>query len=244
VRAVTLDDARRAALGGVIDHAALFPPAGMTMADALEEDARVRASPEAWLVRRFVVPSSRLAEVCDGDLPLALVLDAPYAGGDPRVQAVEARPGTEPAAVDGLAPEVYVELPADLERLAQLGLRAKVRCGGAAVPSVEELAGVVRRCRELGLVLKATAGLHHAVRTNGGHGFLNLLAAAVFRDEEEEALTEEDASAFSLDAAAFGWRDRRATAGQVAAVRERLFAGFGSCSVAEPVAELRALAML
>jgi hypothetical protein len=243
VATVTLGDARRAALGGLVDHAALFPPASMTMEAALEEDARVRAGPEEWLVRRFVVPASRLAELGDVDLPLAVVLDAPYDGGDRRVEAVEARPGAEPETVAGLAEEVYVELPADLERLASLGLRAKVRCGGSAVPSVTELAEVVRRCRELGLVFKATAGLHHAVRTGGEHGFLNLLAAAVFGDEEA-ALGEEDAAAFSLDEAAFRWRGESASGPEVARVREGLFAGFGSCSVAEPVDELRALSIL
>lgn len=243
VSAVTLDDARRAALGGLVDHAALFPPASMTMAAALAEDARVRSAPEAWLVRRFVVPASRLVELGDTHLPLSLVLDARYDGGDERVEAVEARPGADPEAVVGLAPEAYVELPADLERLAELGLRAKVRCGGTTVPPVEELATVVRRCRELGLVFKATAGLHHAVRAEDEYGFLNVLAAAVFGDEEA-ALGEDDASAFSLDGDAFRWRGRRATATELASVRERLFAGFGSCSVAEPVDELRALAIL
>ena len=33
-------DARRAALGELIDHAALFPPASMSLEDALAEDAR------------------------------------------------------------------------------------------------------------------------------------------------------------------------------------------------------------
>lgn len=243
VPAVTLDDARRAALGGLVDHAALFPPASMAMADALAEDARVRAAPEAWLVRRFVVPASRLTELGDADLPLSVVLDAPYDGGDPRVEAVEARPGTDLDAVAGLAPEVYVELPADLERLSELGLRAKVRCGGVAVPSVAELAGVIRTCRELGMLFKATAGLHHAVRLRGEHGFLNLLAAAVFGNEEA-VLADDDPASFELDGEAFSWRGRRATAAEVAAVRERLFVGFGSCSVAEPVDELRALAIL
>jgi hypothetical protein len=243
VPAVTIDDARRAALGGLVDHAALFPPASMTMAAALAEDARIRAAPESWLVRRFVVPASRLADLGDAELPLSVVLDAPYAGGDPRVEAVEARPGTDPEEVAGLAREVYVELPADLERLAGLGLRAKVRCGGAAVPTVEELAAVVRRCWELGLVFKATAGLHHAVRAAGEHGFLNLLAAAVFGDEEE-ALGDGDVSAFSLGDHEFRWRGRSANPAELGAVRERLFAGFGSCSVAEPVDELRALAIL
>src|SRR5579875_2308885 len=92
------------------------------------------------------------------------------------------------------------ELPQDEERalalveagrerqdeVAARGLRAKIRCGGERVPSVEELAAFVRDCRERGIVFKATAGLHHAYPTAAGeHGFLNLLAAAVFGDEEE-----------------------------------------------------------
>jgi hypothetical protein len=243
VPAAATRDARRALLGASIDHAALFPPASMSMSDALQEDGRVRAAPEAWLVRRFVVPASRLDELGDAQVPLSLVLDAPYDGADERIEAVEAPPGVDPAAVAWLAPEVYVELPADLERLRTLGLRAKVRCGGVRVPSVDELADVVRSCRELGLVVKATAGLHHAVRTNGEHGFLNLLAAAVFGDEPT-ALAESSADAFALDERAFRWRDRIADAVEVAHVRRELFAGFGSCSVAEPADELRALGIL
>lgn len=244
VAATTTRDARRAALDGLIDHAALFPPASMSVADGLAEDARVRASGEAWIVRRFVVPASRLGELGEVVVPLSVVLDAPYGGGDPRVEAAEARPGTDPESVAGLAPEVYVELPADLERLAALGLRAKVRCGGAAVPTVPELAACVRSCRELGLVFKATAGLHHPVRTAGQHGFLNLLAAAVFAGGEEATLAETDAGAFGLDADTFRWRDRQADADRLADVRRELFAGFGSCSVAEPVDELEGLGLL
>ena len=78
-----------------------------------------------------------------------------------------------------------------LDAVAELGLRAKVRCGGAVVPSDAELAGFVRGCRERGLVFKATAGLHHAVRSNGEHGFLNLLAAVIFEGREEAALARD-----------------------------------------------------
>lgn len=237
-------DARSAALTGLVDHAALFPPASMSMADALAEDERVRAGEAAWLVRRFVVPASRLGELGAADAPLSLVLDAPYAGDDSRVEAVEAPPGADAEAAAGLAAEVYVELPADLERLAALGMRAKVRCGGAVVPPVGELADVVRDCRRLGLVFKATAGLHHPVRRDGQHGFINLLAACVFDGIEEDALAEEDPAAFALDTEAFRWRDRVAGAEDVARVRAGLFAGFGSCSVAEPVDELHALGIL
>ena len=215
----------------------------MSMEEALAEDARVRGGEESVLVRRFVVPASRLEELGPVALPLSVTLDAPYEGGDSRVEAVEAPPGVELESLPGLAAEIYVELPADLDRLAALGLRAKVRCGGARVPSVDELTAVVRGCRERGLVFKATAGLHHAVRRDGEHGFLNLLAACVFSDEER-VLEEEDQAAFGLDAEAFRWRDRSADAREVARVRAELWSGFGSCSVAEPFDELRALGAL
>ena len=131
-----------------------------------------------------------------------------------------------------------------LDHLAELGLRAKVRCGGASVPSGDALAMFVRACRERRLVFKATAGLHRAVRSNGDHGFLNLLAAVVFDGEEEAALAETDASAFTLDAWAFVWRDRSASAGELARVRHELLHSIGSCSFFEPVGELEALGML
>lgn len=247
--ATTATDARRALLERLIDHAALFPPASMSMAAALAEDRRVREGAAAWLVGRLVVPASRLGELPAGTSPrLSVVLDAPLEP-DERIEAVESRPGADPASLTGLAPEVYVELPFDdaqpaqLELVAALGLRAKLRCGGASVPSVADLAAAVRRCRELGLAFKATAGLHHALRRVGEHGFLNLLAAAVFGDEER-ALAEEDAAAFAITPEIFAWRGRAAGADEISRVRRELFTGFGSCSVAEPAGELRALGIL
>ena len=65
---------------------------------------------------------------------------------------------------------------------------------------------------------KATAGLHHAVRSNGEHGFLNLLAAVVFGDEEA-ALAETDPDAFALDADVVRWRDRSRGADELARAR-------------------------
>jgi hypothetical protein len=118
-----------------------------------------------------------------------------------------------------------------------------VRCGGAAIPSVEALARFVRRCRELGIAFKATGGLHHALPTGREHGLVNLLAAAVFGDEER-ALAESDLSAFRLDEHGFAWRDRRASPAEIARVRRSLFASVGSCSFDEPVGELRALGLL
>jgi hypothetical protein len=115
----------------------------------------------------------------------------------------------------------------------------KIRCGGARVPSVEELATFFRR----GVRFKATAGLHHAYPTDEGeHGFLNLLAAVVFGDEEE-ALRAPHGS-FELDERSFRWDGREADAQTCARVRETRFHSIGSCSFFEPVGELERLGML
>jgi hypothetical protein len=122
-------------------------------------------------------------------------------------------------------------------------LRAKIRCGGERIPSVEELAEFIRGCRERGVVFKATAGLHHAYPTpEGEHGFLNLLAAAVFGNEEEAL--QEGAPAFALDAASFRWRDQEVAAAGLADIRGSLFHSIGTCSFFEPVEELEGLGIL
>ena len=221
-------DARRALLGRLFDHAAMFPPASLRLDEALAEDDRARASEHAWLLGRFVVPEGVVVE----DREVAIV-----SGGVERQGDVE-----------------YVEG------------ETKVRCGGQRVPSVEELADFVRRCRRAGLVFKATAGLHHAYATwagsdsvegavarletgaasgpggSGEHGFLNLLAAVVFGDEEE-ALRAPRGS-FELDERSFRWRDREAGPQELAHVRETLVHSIGSCSFFEPVGELVELGIL
>jgi hypothetical protein len=44
----------------LIDHAALFPPASMSMPEALAEDRRARRSIHSELLNRFVVPVGKL----------------------------------------------------------------------------------------------------------------------------------------------------------------------------------------
>jgi len=210
------DDARKALLSHLFDHAPMFPPARMELAAAVEEDRRAQASPHAWLLGRFVVPVGT-------DVPgreLALV-----GGGEER---------------QGDA--IYVE-GAPLDEIAARGVRAKIRCGGERVPPVEEVAEFIRGCRDRGVVFKATAGLHHAHPTAAGeHGFLNVLAAAVFGDEEDALRAEP--GAFELDAESFRWGDRTATPAQLADVRHSLFHSIGSCSFFEPVGELEELGIL
>jgi hypothetical protein len=198
-------DARHALLSRLFDHAPMFPPAAMALPDALEEDERAQASPDAWLLGRFVVPEGTVVEGRE----LAVV-----GGGRERQDDV-----------------VYVE-----------GV-SKIRCGGASIPTVDELAAFVRTCRERAIVFKATAGLHHAYPTEAGeHGFLNLLAAAVFGDEQDAL--REPRGAFELDAESFRWGERAAGAEDLARVRATLLRSIGSCSFFEPVGELHDLGIL
>ena len=253
-------DARRALLSRLIDHAALFPPASLPMDAALEVDAAARATPEAWMLNRFLVPGSQLGGVPeDFEPPLGVIVDTdelPELAGR-RVEVVEVR--LERAAVaDGAPARVFLEVrPGDAETLrevARAGACAKVRCGGATpdlFPSPAELAAFVLGCRDLGLRFKATAGLHHPIRDGIVHGFLNLLAAAVLAHAEGAGereliavLLEEDASAFGVTEAAFTAAGRSFDADQVAAARAELFVGYGSCSFSEPVDDLRALQVI
>jgi hypothetical protein len=227
-------DARHALLEGLFDHAALFPPASLAMPAALAEDRRARESEDAWLLGRFVMPASRLGELGDDERALSIVADTEV--NDERIEAIETR------VVGAYVGEVYVE-GAPLDDVAANGHRAKIRCGGERIPSVAELAAFIRGCRERKLVFKATAGLHHAYPTEAGeHGFLNVLAATVFGDEED-ALRAAPGS-FELDEQSFRWNGRSAGAAELRDVRETLFHSIGSCSFFEPVEELRALELL
>jgi hypothetical protein len=242
-------DARHTLLQGLIDHAPTFPPAALTPRAALVEDARAAASPHAFLLGRLVWPASLLAELPPSHRAVSAVLDVPVPPGT-QFAAAEARYREDLSTLAGLADEVYVEVPIDdhleerLDELVTRGLRAKVRCGGEAQPAPSALAHFVRACRTRSLVFKATAGLHRAVRANGDHGFLNLLAAVVFAGDEDEALDENEPGGFALDAEAFSWRGRHARPDELARVRSELLHSIGSCSFFEPVEELVALGVL
>jgi hypothetical protein len=235
----------------LIDHAALFPPASMSLDDALAEDRRARESPHADVLNRFVVPSDRLPDLPEERPALSVVLrkgDIDLVRDASGVEAVEQRldgPRPRPAdliashrTLESLGVEAYYELvfddswrdsvPAAIGSIAALGARVKLRCGGEFTPTVEQVALVIASCREARVPFKCTAGLHHAVRHGDEHGFLNILAATTAPAERLEAvLAEEDPAKLSLSGA-----DRS------------LFVGFGSCSWREPVDELVELGLL
>ncbi len=130
------ESAIRALLAGLIDYAGLFPPAALSMTDAVTNYAAYRDSPDAWALGRFVVPVARLAEfeasaaarrlgapwplsvLAQGDdLDVIAAFNARHArhAGRAVIESVEAK-AASPADVATLAPiaavaAVFVEIP-------------------------------------------------------------------------------------------------------------------------------------
>jgi hypothetical protein len=83
------------------------------------------------------------------------------------------------------------------------------------------------------------------------HGFLNVMGAvylahgaALQGRDLQECLEETDPRAFDFGAGGFSWRDHTVTVPALAALRRDFVCGFGSCSFAEPVADLAGLGWL
>ena len=166
----------------------------------------------------------------------------------------------------------FVEIPLDptrdtwLDAVAAAGCSAKIRTGGVTAdrfPSPASLASLLEACARRGLPLKATAGLHHAMRdayrltydagspTAVMHGFLNLLVAALLvrtgagtAADAQRALEVRDPREFTLDEDTIRWQGHAFTADACADTRTHLLRSVGSCSFEEPVADLRALGWL
>ncbi|MDZ4699505.1 MAG: hypothetical protein SH809_07355 [Rhodothermales bacterium] len=134
----------------------------------------------------------------------------------------------------------------------------KIRTGGLHVddfPAPDALAEAIVACRDAGVPLKATAGLHHPVRSHraevGGamHGFLNVFGAGVLahargldRETLAALLSDTDPTHFTLSDAGFAWSGYHATPTEI--THARSFAtSFGSCSFDEPREELAGLGL-
>jgi hypothetical protein len=225
-------NARRILLERLIDHAPMFPPARLPLPEALEDHRAARASDESWMLARFVAPAATVGDL-PKDLPLSAVVDGEPVEG---VEAIEVRVTNAAAVRDfpQVDAELYFELPLAtdcckvVDAIRQRGAFAKVRCGGETVPTIAQLVSVIRVCREASVPFKATAGLHHAMRTEDQHGFLNLLAAAGSDDVQAMLESDDPEELLAVD-------PRRA--------REAL-RSIGSCSFWEPVDDLRALGVL
>lgn len=141
------------------------------------------------------------------------------------------------------------------------GANAMVRTGGVtpdAFPNIDELARFMVACTEADVAFKATAGLHHPIRSEyaltdepGGvrgamHGFLNVFLAAAFAlDGMGEAgiarvLDVDEAESIKFGATGMAYGDDRVDIEVLAEAREYALS-FGSCSFAEPIEDLKTL---
>ncbi len=205
-------------------------------------------------------------EVLESPLPVAAAADGAW--------AFVARLGEALAEADLGGRHLYLEAPADGDDAAVLAaiaafaetggafprVGAKIRCGGlvaGAFPPVERMATFIATARDLGVPLKATAGLHHPVRFQAHdphvmmHGFLNVFGAAALAWGADLApadiaacVAETDPGAFVFTDEGFAWRGHSLDADALGDVRRRWLGGFGSCSFAEPRDDLTQLGLL
>ena len=246
----------RTLVWNLIDYAGLYPPTALPLERVAEKYEAYRMSPERWMLNRVVLPAAKLAEArMDENWRVSLL--------------VERDPGTLPRQVETLETKLarrltlptYCEAP--LESLTD-GF-AKVRTGGLtpeAIPESEAVADFLCQAAARRRPFKATAGLHHPIRSLHPltyaadspravmHGFLNVFTAAAFawhgadRETVLAVVSEEDAGAFEFLDDELGWRDQRLSTAQVREARRNFAHSFGSCSFEEPVADLRELGFL
>lgn len=242
----------RALVSGLIDYAGLYPPAGLGLPQALENYQRYLDSPDRWMLNRLVLPLAKLGEARLGDNWRVTLLVDQEPGALPRqVETLETK------GCRRLSLPTYCEWP--LDRIED-GF-AKVRTGGLtpdAIPPAAEIADFLCQAAPKRVPFKATAGLHHAFRSERAltyaadsprgvmHGFINVFVAAAFawhgadRASLLGVLEETNAAAFEFRDEDLRWRGRVLTTDQIAGARRDFAHSFGSCSFEEPVEDLHA----
>jgi hypothetical protein len=174
----------------------------------------------------------------------------------------------------------FVEIPPFraeefLPALRQMGASAKLRTGGTsedAFPAIEHAAEFIARCAEAGVPFKATAGLHHPLRSVRAlsyepnalegtmHGFLNLFTAAaiawsatragaaVSRTALATCLADADPANWHFGEDALTWsgdeEPMRIDLDCLRSARTKFALSFGSCSFEEPLQDLHGLDLL
>ena len=288
--------ALRTLVAGVVDYAGLFPPAALDMSSAVANYAQFRASHDAWMLGRFVVPVSRLDDWSAAVRALSAAERSAWSGArlsallsgefsreaeqisacnaaeafGVRIDVAEGRTGTPDTVLATAAamPDdvmLYCELPHRddpqelLQAVKSAHVRAKIRTGGVTpdvFPAPHEIIRFLRRCVEIGVTAKATAGLHHPLRGDYRltyapdairgtmYGYLNVfLAAAALRagvsdDEAFAILLATDPVAISFADGAVVVAGVSVSEAALSGARRDGVVAFGSCSFREPVDEL------
>ena len=147
------------------------------------------------------------------------------------------------------------------------GAVAKIRCGGVMnnlFPASEDIARFIVACHQADVPFKATAGLHHPIRSEHAltyepdaprgmmHGFVNVFVAGAmvrhcegFGEKEAiELLDDQDPGSFTFENERVAWKSYEIGVAQLAQARESFATGYGSCSFKEPTDDLKSLGWL
>jgi len=277
-------------LAGFFDYAGLYPPASLSLRSAANNYLDYASGKHAPFLGRFIINADRLKELRSiaGDhlrqFKLSVILPnvdsfaavSHEISNGMSIEAVEIKysdPKTLEQTANAIPQSVagYIEIPLDanaitaLDPISRTGLRAKIRMGGVsaeAFPTPPAVIQMLSALAKIRLPFKATAGLHHPIRstqpltynprsaTSTMHGFVNLCCAAAalyFGGNDHDAeniLNGQDPSAFTVSENSIGWRHLTWSGDQLAMLRRDFFTGVGSCSFEEPVHDLEALGWL
>jgi hypothetical protein len=275
-------------IAGLFDYAGLYPPASLDMQTAVRNYLQYSESAQRGALGRFVVSVDRIDEVRSAagasfsEMKLSLLVAADADLGP--VSELLSEPGgvtleckaNQVADIERVCAqlpahtECYFEIPMAageelLDAIKANGARAKLRMGGVvaeAFPAAKSITVMLQALAERHLAFKATAGLHHPIRSRHPftyasnsaagtmHGFLNLAFAATLlhfggtAGEALHILEEEDPGAWRVSSDAIQCRAFRWTIDQLREMREQFFISIGSCSFEEPMRDLELLGWL
>ncbi|MDA7885157.1 hypothetical protein N9B48_01775 [bacterium] len=233
---------------------ALVPP--IEGLDATDRFQKFESAIE--LIQKFNTPNNQ--ENTANDLVDAIEVKTP------NLTTVEATIARLPSDIHSFLELPHTEDPSDLiNRIASepsgKNLFAKIRTGGTAahlIPTPEQVARFIWNCASSRVAFKATAGLHHPIRsdyrltyesdskTATMFGFLNVFYAtmmswehAISIDELTEILSATEPTQFRATENEILWGDRMVQADRVKTLRSQSIISFGSCSFLEPTTELQ-----
>ncbi len=282
----------KALLTAMVDYAGVFPPAKLSVKDAMTQFAQAASGHYAGMLNRFVLPAAcleefvalqehfpetewRLSVTLTGDVAIALQ-QLQHHRHTIALTALEIPPlpPQELAALLSDVPEgidLFFEMPVDqieayLSVIWGTPAMAKIRTGGVTVdafPSAQQIARAIQTFAQAGIPFKATAGLHHALRSQHPltyesnslsawmHGFLNVAIAAAFLYHHKISLKQAQliletskSDSFLFKPEAIAWSGLTLTTSEIHSARHRGFRSFGSCSFKEPVYDLTQLRLL
>jgi hypothetical protein len=136
----------------------------------------------------------------------------------------------------------------------------KLRTGGveaSAFPHPDQIAFAIKTCSDSGIPMKCTAGLHHPLRhydesvKTRMHGFVNVFGSGILSYTLDinqplifDVLMDENPSNFSFTEDGLVWENLKVFNEEIQEAREKLMISFGSCSLDEPINDLKVWKLL